>query len=54
MSAATPPAPPSARAADALYQGVDRAGAGYRLLQRMGWKEGEGLVRGEFGEERGR
>ena len=26
------------------YQGVERTGAGFMLLQRMGWREGEGLV----------
>lgn len=28
------------------YQGVERTGAGFLLLQRMGWREGEGLVSG--------
>ncbi|KDD74979.1 hypothetical protein H632_c948p0 [Helicosporidium sp. ATCC 50920] len=27
----------------ALYQGVDKASAGYKLLASMGWKEGDGL-----------
>jgi hypothetical protein len=30
------------------YQGVERTGAGFLLLQRMGWREGEGLVSGCF------
>lgn len=31
-----------------LYQGVDKASAGYKLLASMGWKEGDGLVSAQF------
>ena len=27
------------------FQGVDRRSTGYQLLQQMGWREGQGLVR---------
>lgn len=36
---------PAARA-PSLYQGVDKGSAGYKLLHAMGWREGQGLVRG--------
>lgn len=27
------------------FQGVNKASCGYKLLEAMGWQEGEGLVR---------
>ena len=50
--AAAPPVPLAL--AQQKYQGVERTGAGFKLLQRMGWREGEGLVRvGNTEENRG-
>lgn len=42
VAAAPPPVP--LVLAQQKYQGVERTGAGFKLLQRMGWREGEGLV----------
>ena len=30
-----------------LFQGVDRRSLAYRMLHKMGWSEGQGLVRCE-------
>lgn len=30
-----------------FYQGVAKASTGFKLLEAMGWKEGDGLVRAE-------
>ena len=39
---AAPPVPLTL--AQQKYQGVERTGAGFKLLQRMGWRDGDGLV----------
>jgi hypothetical protein len=47
-SAAAAPAPAAAAAASVLpnlYQGVDKASFGFKMLASLGWKEGQGLVR---------
>lgn len=45
MTTAIADAPPlPLTLAQQKYQGVERTGAGFLLLQRMGWREGEGLV----------
>jgi hypothetical protein len=36
----------AARLGPALYNGVDKGSTAYKLLASMGWKEGDGLVRG--------
>lgn len=41
---AAPPASLPPPLAPQKYQGVERTGAGFLLLQRMGWREGQGLV----------
>jgi hypothetical protein len=53
MTTAIADAPPlPLTLAQQKYQGVERTGAGFLLLQRMGWREGEGLVSVEFAMER--
>lgn len=39
-------APTTAAAAEVqpLYQGVDKSSFAYKLLHKMGWSEGQGLV----------